>query len=219
MLKKIYSYIIKSNSGFAPCFENNLFSLACCKRDLRRVVGRQYAANLASRDNPIWVCAIYGKTNENKCIPGSICYIAKITGIETYYHYFTKSEYSNRKDCIYEIYKEKWNSEAVTAEMWKLRGTSKYHDRKNEQEIDWDLYHKSKECYVLLSNEFRFLEEIESEQCLSMIENQTCKGVGHKIIELENNSKIFELLENLILKGTNENILINDSLNKKNIKC
>ena len=38
----IYSYRLTHFGGTAPCFEDDLLTLAICKRDMRRVIGNLY---------------------------------------------------------------------------------------------------------------------------------------------------------------------------------
>ena len=41
----IYSYRLTYFGGTAPCYDDDLLSLAICKRDMRRVMGRNFNAD------------------------------------------------------------------------------------------------------------------------------------------------------------------------------
>jgi hypothetical protein len=54
----VYSYRLTTFGGAAPAYDNGLFSLAICKTDMRRVIGKRWH----NEDKPnIWVIGINGK--------------------------------------------------------------------------------------------------------------------------------------------------------------
>ena len=53
----VYSYRLTNFSGTAPCMDNDSLTLAICKRDMRRVIGRQF---IRGTDDTIWFMGIVG---------------------------------------------------------------------------------------------------------------------------------------------------------------
>lgn len=105
----IYTYKEQVFTGFAPCFQDGIYSLACCKgakngNSMRKSVGR----SLASGKN-VWVMAIAAcdikQSNKNTSgipyEPGDVIYLAKIDKVCTWYEYSTDDIYSKRKDSYY----------------------------------------------------------------------------------------------------------------------
>ena len=85
----IYSYILMHDTGFAPCIQNNLLTLGCCKPVIRR------SAKIGD-----YIVAFYGKAQEDKRFSHALAYIAKVTKVMTYKQYFI--HHKNRTDCIYD---------------------------------------------------------------------------------------------------------------------
>ena len=95
----IYSYVMANNCDFTPCYDNNLWSLACCKPRIRRSVFKNGFSDDGTPYNNIWVVGV--KHTKDKT-GSKIEYIAKVTKVlrlEEYYN--DNSPYSDRKDCVY----------------------------------------------------------------------------------------------------------------------
>lgn len=113
----IYTYKEQWFNGFAPCFDNGLFSLACCKgakngRGMRQSIGKHF-----SEDRDIWVLSIAGnditvinpKHHNTSMFNGKYInhqhhdaiYLAKINEVITWSEYVNR--FPNRNDCIYRI--------------------------------------------------------------------------------------------------------------------
>ena len=113
----VYTYKEQWFNGFAPCFDNGLLSLACCKgskcgRGMRQSIGKHI-----SKDRSIWVLSIAGNditVNNPKYHntsmfngkhinhqPHQALYLAKIKEVITWDNY--AKNYPNRKDCIYSL--------------------------------------------------------------------------------------------------------------------
>jgi len=213
MENRIYTYRIVTDSGFAPCTDRDLFTLACCKRDMRRVIGREYIKHpeKINKANPIWVVAVMAKSNvgDDKGKPrpsGEWCYIAKITNIMTYIEYFTNDKFAYRQDWIYEI-------KSKDPLKWKHNQLHHYHEAEKDQNTDWDKQHNSKECYVLFSTQYRYLKADEAEECAQRFGNGNqgdkvgliAKRIGHSKIsdEQANKLEMIEYFESLVSKGKN----------------
>lgn len=123
----VYSYRLTYCGGTAPCFDKNLLSLAICKRDMRRVMGRRFETDREKgKQNTYWFIGIVGTELSNKTVEGTsekpfkgrnghILYIAKLDDVVPYEEYFTSNElYVNRKDHIYEE-----SSEGSYAGIWQ----------------------------------------------------------------------------------------------------
>jgi len=84
----IYSYLLVTDNGSAPCVQQNILSLAICKPRIRKSakVG-DYIIAFSSKSM---------KISQN----AKIIYIAKITNKLKLNKYYP--EYKNRKDCIYD---------------------------------------------------------------------------------------------------------------------
>jgi len=84
----IYSYLLVSDNGSAPCIQENILSLAICKPKIRKT------ANIGD-----YIIAFTSKSMKVSQEP-KIIYIAKITNKLLLNNYYTK--FKNRKDCIYD---------------------------------------------------------------------------------------------------------------------
>ena len=84
----IYSYLLVTDNGSAPCIQQNLLSLAICKPRIRK------AANIGD-----YIIAFASKSMKISQEP-KIIYIAKISNKLKLNKYYT--EFKNRKDCIYD---------------------------------------------------------------------------------------------------------------------
>lgn len=104
MNRIIYAYRVVDDTGFAPCIDHNLFSLACCKggqvrggKDIR--TGLRYHVGEHLRVHPqdeVYVMGIY----KNRLL-----YYARVTECMPMTDYFSiegKQSFGNRKDHIYD---------------------------------------------------------------------------------------------------------------------
>lgn len=105
MNKVIYAYRLVDDTGFAPCVDNNLFSLVCCKGGQVRkgkniYTGLRYHVGKHRQENPedeIYILGIY----RNRLL-----YYAMVTDIMDMAEYFSekrKREFGKRKDHIYDV--------------------------------------------------------------------------------------------------------------------
>ena len=140
MDKIVFTYRVTHDTGFAPCVDNGILTLACCKggtetvqRGLRYFVGRFFEENLQENVG-VYVSGIY----DNKLL-----YIAKIDKAITMKEYFNNKKYKNRLDQIYRL-----NGEVLERDPNRLKGV---HD--NEHSNKCDINGK----YVLISENFVYL--------------------------------------------------------------
>lgn len=137
MDKIIFTYRLTHDTGFAPCVDNGLLTLACCKggtktvkRGLRYFIGRFFEENL-QKNIEVYISGLYA---------GKLLYIAKIDKVIPMTEYFSKKEYEDRIDQIYRLDDEKLKRDAS-----KLKGV---HDDEHSQKCD------ENGKYVLISKEF-----------------------------------------------------------------
>lgn len=100
MEKIIFTYRITSDTGFAPCVDDGLLTLACCKGGkktyrcgLRNFIGCFFEKGL-NKEAEVYVSGIY----DNKLL-----YLAKITEVIEMKEYFSDKKYKKRLDQIYEL--------------------------------------------------------------------------------------------------------------------
>ena len=107
----IYTYKEQAFTGFAPCFQDGIYSLACCKGAKNGNGMRQSVCKSFESGKNVWVMAIAAcdirQKNYNKSgisyEPGDVIYLAKIDKVCTWSEYSTSSVYSKRRDSYYVI--------------------------------------------------------------------------------------------------------------------
>ena len=188
-MNRLYVYRLVTNSGFAPCSQDGLFSLACCKPMIRRTVGRMLIAGEA---NAVWLLGI-GGSGLKKGEANRWLYAAKITQAVPFSEYFTDPKYQDRTDCIYRIE----NLEACAcgdqsllryAHNGKKDGDIIHHPDPNQWNRDWGVTGtgRSNECYALLSTHFRWFSEVEAHLMMPKYPAYACNGRGHRVYEATN---------------------------------
>ena len=140
MDKIIFTYRLTHDTGFAPCVDNGLLTLACCKggtettkKGLRYFIGRFFEENL-QKNVEVYISGIYA---------GKLLYIAKVDKVITMNEYFVKKEYKDRVDQIYRL-----DGVVLKRDRHKLKGI---HDDEHSNKCDIN------GKYVLISKEFVFL--------------------------------------------------------------
>lgn len=191
-MKKIYSYRLLTNSnGIAPCVQNGVYTLACCKCDMRRVIGSQLEEN---SDNVIYVVAFAGNNNDMGIEKNDCVYISKIEEAILYEKYFAKStKYKKRRDNIYEyIKKPDENLKEENKEMyWKYIAKNHFHEEFQFQARDFDIKRDKSQCYVLKSSKYRFFSyEAERKAITETLMPVFCKGQGHRVFPNENMNSV-----------------------------
>lgn len=105
----IYTYKEQVFTGFAPCFKNGMYSLACCKGARNGNGMRQSVCRCFESGKNVWVmaiaaCDIKQKGNNISGIdyePGDVIYLAKIDNVCTWDEYSTLSQNRKRDDSYY----------------------------------------------------------------------------------------------------------------------
>lgn len=96
-LKKLYTYIITSDNGQSPCYDDGIFTLACCKPQIRRMILQNYSNGIKNKTDDIWLCGIQ-RDNRNPFI----VFLAKIYDVLRLEEYYGDNTlYSERNDCHY----------------------------------------------------------------------------------------------------------------------
>lgn len=90
---KVYVYVLTVDDGTAPCVDNGVFTLACCKPDIRRCA-----------DEKDWIVGIAGK-ELTKCSGrdniGRIIYVAQVIKKESWADYGKMERFKGRRDNVY----------------------------------------------------------------------------------------------------------------------
>lgn len=140
MDKIIFTYRVTHDTGFAPCVDDGILTLACCKggtetvkRGLRYFIGRFFEENLQESVD-VYVSGIY----DNKLL-----YLAKINKVIKMTDYFRGKKYKNRLDQIYRL-----NGKVLERVPNKLKGT-----HEEEHYVKCDINGE----YVLISENFVYL--------------------------------------------------------------
>lgn len=115
MKQKIYIYNMTFDSGFAPCVDNDILTLACCmggkKGGMRKSIGK---ALIKDGINEVWILGLCAKTlcaQKRSQVVYSAC--VKKEDLLTAYDYFGDPEYSHRKDAIYGVQKDSDGQEMI----------------------------------------------------------------------------------------------------------
>lgn len=99
----IYIYKITSFANFAPCFDNNIFSLACCKGNIKNGGMRRSICKKVENktDINIWILGIAGK-ELNNYNHNDIVYLAKVDNNNLYSWKDYSEKFHKRNDAIYD---------------------------------------------------------------------------------------------------------------------
>ena len=194
----VYSYRLTNFSGTAPCMDNDSLTLAICKRDMRRVIGRQF---IRGTDDTIWFMGIVGsglaKYSSFRERKGDFLYLAKLTDVVSFEEYFSNTAV-HRADKIYFPCKDG----EYGADLW---------------DKDWDIKHGMKECYVLCSDSFCVLTKEQSERIKSLCPQNASfpERQGHRSFTVEDNSEFITYLNELV--DRNKNPLLNQQIQQ--LRC
>lgn len=95
----LYVYVMNADTGFAPCYDENLFTLACCKGGKRGGMRTAVYKDWIKNDS-VWVMGVCGKklAEKNSKMAYAPIYIAKITDVKEMTDYYKDNRYNNRKD-------------------------------------------------------------------------------------------------------------------------
>ena len=201
----IYSYRLTGWSGAAPCMDDSLLTLALCKRDMRRVIGREYNRRKhAGSDDAVWFIGIVGKALHDRkafrdAFPdletGDILYIAKLTDVLQFEDYFSNVS-DNRRD---KIYFPDPGGEYGNEKKFSPKEDNGIHETKELWDRDWDVQHGSREAFLLLSDRFAVLTHAQSETLKACIPSAACfpGRQGHKHFDASDGSTFVRYLYKL----------------------
>lgn len=161
-MTRFYFYKLTADNNGAPCLDKNgrLLSLAICKPTIRSTAKPGdlifgFAAKSLHADNPL-------------------LYIAHITAKECNGDYYTKAEFSQRGDCIYERCGDRF--------VWRKGALHHGHD---DLIHDIGTYPDYKKTNVLLSDDFRYFGKSGSADYRNrypLIKEAIEKlGIGHRV--------------------------------------
>lgn len=201
----IYSYRLTYFGGTAPCYDGNFLSLSICKRDMRRMIGRE---SINNPDDTYWFIGIVGSglISDSKGVfsdykTGQILYVAKLKEPVCFEEYFTEDKFRNRKDRIY----EKSDDGAYQIEGSKIRfkhiDNNDVHKEKHLQDRDWDVQYGSKETYSLISNDYAFLDDKTAIGLAKIIRDNNgvlAEKQGHRCFEVQEDSSLVDALKSIV---------------------
>ena len=141
--------------------DNDFLTLAICKRDMRRVIGRQF---INGANDTIWFMGIVGtglaKNSDFRERNGEFLYLAKLTGIIRFEEYFSDTV-NQRTD---KIYYPSIDGAYGNQKKFTPKENNGIHECAELWDKDWDKQHGMKECYVLCSDSFCVLTKEQSEE-------------------------------------------------------
>jgi hypothetical protein len=143
---RLYSYIIKHDTGFAPNPFFGFCTLACCKPSIRRIIGRSFDPSRS-----IWVAGISPKSRDNRLV-----YAARVTEVLTFERYYRDKRFKLKRPqyrsgvvrkCGDNIYKPLKNGSYL-----QLRSTHSHRD--GSENVMNKLKDVENGRYVLISSHF-----------------------------------------------------------------
>ena len=104
------------DTGFAPCYDDGVFTLACCKPRIRKSVFNRLDGSGKLNDE-VWIIgAKHDGKPKNHCYKSYIVYIARITKVLRFEDYYTENHF-NRADCIYQRLKTDECQKAINSRI------------------------------------------------------------------------------------------------------
>lgn len=126
----IHAYIQTSDNGFAPCYDNHVWTLACCKSDIRYRIGKSFKSHETDTEHFV-ICY------SSKC--ERIISIARIKNVHTTSEYFSCPDKA-RADKVYYYHNDIWythkdnphthSKDKTNSEEWIPLDETHYHDIK-----------------------------------------------------------------------------------------
>lgn len=105
----LFIYTIQHFTGFAPCLDNEMYSLACCmgnkKNGGMRATACKSFKKAQTEEKHVWILSIAGgnlskdNSSEIDYQPGDMVYLARVDKIRTWPEY--SRQYNDRNDAIY----------------------------------------------------------------------------------------------------------------------
>lgn len=228
--KNVYCYLVAQDTGFAPCYDNSLFTLACCKPTIRKSIYKRFKDNNNLLNEGVYVIGVKHEDapDEKDEYKSRIVYIAKITQVLTFEEYFDDNNYESRADCIYKDIKTEEVIELLNNKNSNLEEIKKEKNRMNKKETNphycnTDLFRRdiSGLC-VLKSDEFYYVfDKYDSSFCELTDIYEHCKKrrPGVFFYPDVNTKKLEELLVSLKKKGLKNRKDIKPSDKPENKKC
>lgn len=107
----LYAYILTVDNGQSPCYDNGVYTLACCKPQIRRIILQDWKNKIEKEKAVVWTCGLRRDTKTKKLYIVYLAKIKEIIKLEDYYN--PNNIYSKRNDCYYRnvhtIYDENGN--------------------------------------------------------------------------------------------------------------
>lgn len=99
MERILYAYILTADNGQSPCYTNGIYTLACCKPQIRRMILQKWKKKLDNKTAEVWICGVrHDKASER----AYIAYLAKVDKVIKLEEYYADdSPFRHRNDCYY----------------------------------------------------------------------------------------------------------------------
>ncbi|MCQ2529210.1 MAG: hypothetical protein MJ108_08885 [Saccharofermentans sp.] len=156
----VYAYIQTSDTGFAPCYDDPFWTLACCKPQIRHSIGKRLDNEYKNAD--VYVVGLSSKDINGRRKLNYIARVNKAIPVSEYY-----SQYKGRKDSVYVYSDDVWMSNKRKnyhlndgcSKKCKADAvdTDEYVCINDNKSCLKDLFYRGKENYVLISDKGDFV--------------------------------------------------------------
>ena len=215
----LYAYVMKWDTGFAPCVKGNVLSLATCKTFLRYKIGNEFKAS-----EDIYIMGLCGKELQKRhrkefdsTFNYSPIYVAKITSVEKTKKYYAQK---GRPD-------QKYSYDNKSKEWFVLKNNPHHLEMEAEGVFEnklavceKDLYYlprgnkdntEKSENYVLISKQFAYFgKDLTKLNDLPKVIQNICKERAEKCrcdrtpINIEDEKEFLKWFNGQISNNTNK---------------
>jgi len=227
---KLYSYILKHDTGFAPNPYHGICTLACCKPDIRKNIGRNF--DIYKDQFDFWVVGISSADKgENK---NKLVYAMRVTEVLTFDKYFEDGRFLKKipkwengnftEKAGDNIYKYKGHGNRKKADSYEQ--LKSYHNNSiTEKKINENSnFHKKRdleqgEFYILISEEFYYFGKHPQIIDRSLVNLYKAETGFHIRQKFNFDKKTLDAFKKYILelkKVNNSKSIISNTLNFKN---
>ena len=99
MERMLYAYILTADNSQSPCYTDGIYTLACCKPQIRRMILKKWKKKLDDGKAEVWVCGVRHDKARKEVYIAYLAKIDKVMKLEEYYD--SDGPYRFRNDCYY----------------------------------------------------------------------------------------------------------------------
>lgn len=99
MERILYAYILTVDNGQSPCYDDSIYTLACCKPQIRRIILQNWKNKIDNKKAEVWICGVRRNRKTKEPFIVYLSKIDKVMKLEEYY--LANGAYSDRNDCYY----------------------------------------------------------------------------------------------------------------------